>query len=134
MNFFTRIFPKKTKTLREFITLVESKKIKSISITPLMDTGFNAILVHKASPDKGRPIIYHEIVTRRGGGLATTVAFALAPNAMRKESIRLCLVGEQRIKALQKKLPDTDICLIFEGIAMTSFEDLHQKARAEGIF
>lgn len=134
MSFLTKMFPKKMATLREFITLVEARKIKSISITPLMDGGFNSILVYKASPDKGRPIVYHDVITRRDSRWGTVLAFTIAPDAMRKESIRLCLVGEQRIKALQKRFPDTDIRLIFQNKVMTSFEDLHKKAKAEGIF
>lgn len=133
MRFLTKIFPKKIETLGEFIRVVREEKITSISITPLLDNNFNAVLVHKAQSNKGRRIVYKEIITLRNGGLATALAFAVAPGAVRRESIRLCLIDEQRVKALQKELPKNNICLIFENKTMESFENLHIQAKAEGI-
>lgn len=125
MSFLTRIFPKKVKTLHEFILCVEKEKIPSISITPLVDGNFNAILVHEARSNAGQRIVYRDIIRRLNP--------VLMPQAMHREKMRLCLVGEQRIKALQKKFPHIKAHLIFEGKIVESFEELHREAKANRI-
>lgn len=134
MGFLTNMFPKKVKTLGEFIRIIAQEKIPLISITPLMDNNFNAILVHEARNNKGRKIVYREVITIAEWQPPIKLAVAVMPRTIRRENIKLCLTGEQRIKALKRKLTNTDIHLIFEGETMTSFEDLHQKAKAEGVF
>jgi len=118
MSFLKNWFPKKVATLEEFIALVTKEEARSISLTPLIDNSFSAVLVHQSHTSGGRPIIYRETVTKRNGSLATAIAFMVAPGATHTEITRLCLTGEKRMKELQQKIPHVTISFVFEGKVM----------------
>ena len=134
MRFLMRVFPKKTHTLQEFIDRIKSAGVSSVSITPMIDRNFNSVLTYETETEKGRRIVYRDIITERNGGLGTALAFCMVPGSIQRETIRLCLAGEERVKELQRKLPKMSVFLTFEGKVMESFDELHRNARAHHLF
>lgn len=134
MSFLTRIFPKNVKTLEEFIGFAEQGKVQTVSIEPTIDGNGSTMLLHETRINKGRRIVYREMITQRDGGFGAALAFGIMPGAVHKETLRTCLAGEKRVKELQRKLSGVTVRLTFEGRVMESFEKLHREAKAAGLF
>ena len=141
------IFPKKVKSIDDFINILKTKKTKSILIEPqirtIMHWGFFPSIVGDITDFQytlkcttttldGKKLIYLGKLFKRFG---STYGFADSEDR-RNAAIKLFLFGEQKVKFLQTKIPGMTVNLIgpdYKHMDEAKYEKLHKDALICGV-
>jgi len=144
-DFIRNLFPYKAKSVEEFVEVIKREGCKTAVAEPYSDAkgggetasvgviaNFQYMLEFMATTPRGRKVVYRERLFERFG---STRGFADAENR-RNAGIKHFLLGEQKVKELQSKLPDVSVNLIGPNsrpMDDTMFAKLHQEAATCGI-
>lgn len=144
-DFIRNLFRYKAKSVEEFVEVMKSEGCRTAVAKPYSSAkggaetasvgviaDFQYMLEFTATTPAGRKVVYRERLFERFG---SDRGFADAEKR-RNAAIKLFLLGEQKVKELQAKLPGVSVNLIGpNGRPMddTMFAKLHQDAATCGV-
>jgi len=144
-NFIKNVFPYKAKSIEEFAEVVKREDCRTVLLDPQQDfknsarsitvgliADFQYILKFTATTPRGRKIVYRENLFERFGSDCGFADYEERRNA----AIKLFLLGEQKVKELQAKLPDVSVDLIGpenQPMDDAMYAKLHRDAAVRGV-